>query len=144
MKHPSKHSSWWRRLEDVFYLHLPETSSRRLDQEQYIRLGHKSSRRLQDGFPRLFQEVLQKRLLGIFKTSCQDFFTRLANTSSKHPQNVFKTLSRHLKDVLQRCLQDVFKPYHQKLKHVSESCCKDGYLQKDLPRSHSEKFMVSV
>ena len=111
---PSKHSSWWRRLEDVFRLrlqkkssrrlqnvliktnifalviHLQKTSSRRLGQDQYIRLGHTPSRRLQD--------VLQKRLQDIFKTSCK---------------NVLKTSSRRRQDVLQRCLPDVFKKYHQ-------------------------------
>ena len=42
-------------------LGLQKTSSRRLGQDQYIRLGYTSSRRLQD--------VLQKRLQDIFKTS---------------------------------------------------------------------------
>ena len=72
--HPSKHSSWWRRLQDVLIktnmfalaLRLQKTSSRRLGQDQYIRLGYTSSRRLQD--------VLQKRLQDIFKTSCKDIF----------------------------------------------------------------------
>ena len=92
---PSKHSSGWRRLEDVFRLRLPKTSSRRLQdvliktnmftlalclqktssrrlgEDQYIRLGYTSSRRLQD----------------VFKTS------------SRHLQDVFKTSSRHLQDV---------------------------------------------
>ena len=40
---PSKHSSWWRRLEDVFCLNLQKTSSRRLDQDEYIHLNHTSS-----------------------------------------------------------------------------------------------------
>ena len=107
--HPSKHSSWWRRLEDVLIktnmfalaLRLQKTSSRRLGQDQYIRLGYTSSRRLQD--------VLQKRLQDIFKTSSR----RLAKTSSRHLQDVFKTFWRRLQDVLQRYLQDVFKTYHQ-------------------------------
>ena len=38
----SKHSSWWRRLEDVFRLRLQKASSRRL-QDEYIRLTHTSS-----------------------------------------------------------------------------------------------------
>ena len=45
---PSKHSSWWRRLEDVLRLHLQKTSSRRLGQDKYICLTHTSSGRLED------------------------------------------------------------------------------------------------
>ena len=106
----SKHSSWWRRLEDVFclrlqktsarrldqdeYIHLThtlqKTSSRRLDQDQYIRLGHTSSRRLQDVFKISCQDV--------FKTSCKNVF----KTFSKLLQDVFKVSSRHFQDVLLR------------------------------------------
>ena len=53
---PTKHSSWWRRLQDVLIktnifalvISLQKTSSRRLGQDQYICLGHTSSRRLQE------------------------------------------------------------------------------------------------
>ena len=69
---PSKHSSWrrrleavfwrrkakanilvlietsWRRLQDVFWRWRQKMSSRRLRQDHYIRLGHTSSRRFQD------------------------------------------------------------------------------------------------
>ena len=34
-------------------------------------------------------------------------YIRLGHTSSRHHQDVFKMPSRHLQDVLQRCLQDV-------------------------------------
>ena len=37
----------------------------------------------------------------------QDHYIRLGHTSSKPLEHVFKTSSRHLQDVLQRCLQDV-------------------------------------
>ena len=40
---PSKHSSWWRCLEDVFRLRLQKTSSKRLDQDEYVRLSLTSS-----------------------------------------------------------------------------------------------------
>ena len=108
---PSKHSSWWRRLEDVFCLRLQKTSSRRLDQDeyvrlsltssedvfktssrrlgqdQYIRLGYTSSRRLQDVF-----KTSSRPLQGVFKTSSrrldQDEYVRLSLTSS---EDVFKT-----------------------------------------------------
>ena len=101
---PSKRSSWWRRLEDVLKtsfvfvfrrrlqdvliktnmfalaLRLQKTSSRRLGQDQYIRLGYTSSRRLQD--------VLQKGLQDIFKTSSRRLQDAL--------KNVFKTSSRRI------------------------------------------------
>ena len=127
---PSKHSSWWRRLEDAFRLRLQETSSRRLDQDEYVRLGLTSSRHL-----------------------CQDQYIRLGHTSSrrfedvlqKRLQDIFKTFWRRFEDVLQRYLQDVFKTYHQvtvlvntslrSIQHVSETFfSKDDYLQKNMPR----------
>ena len=37
----------------------------------------------------------------------QDHYIRLGHTSSKLLEHVFKTSSRHLQHVLQRCLQDV-------------------------------------
>ena len=49
--------------------------------------------------------VLVIRLQDLFKT----FSRRLQDVLSRPLQNVFKTSSRHLKDVLQRCLQDLFK-----------------------------------
>ena len=106
---PSKHSmkTSWRRLEtfivfrkclqdvliktNIFALviRLQKRSSRGLDQDQYICLGQASSRRLQD----------------FFKTSSRS----LAMTSSRRFQDVFsksrkKKSSRHLQDVLPRCL----------------------------------------
>ena len=102
---PSKHSSWWRRLEDVFCLRLQKTSSRRLQDVLIktnmfalaLRLQKTSSRRLgQDQYIRLGY------------TSSR----RLAKTSSRHLQDVFKTSSRRLRHVLKkssRCLQDIFK-----------------------------------
>ena len=55
---PTKHSSWWRRLQDV----LIKTNIFAL----VIRLQKTSSRR--------FKGVLQKRLQDIFKTSCKVIF----------------------------------------------------------------------
>ena len=164
MKHPSKHSSWWRRLEDVFRfrlqktssrrlqdvliktnmfalaLRLQKTSSRRLDQDQYIRLGHTSSRRLQDVF-----KTSSRRLQDVFKTS------------SRHLQDVFKTSSRRLQDVLQRYLQDVFKTYHQVKLFLLTRLWKafNTFLRLSSPKTiiyraicpgntTSDKFMVSV
>ena len=90
-----------RRLEDVFCLRLQDVlvkantfalvirlqkkSSRLLGQDQYIRLDHTPSRRLQD----------------ICKTSCINVF--------RHLQDVFKTSSGYLQDLLPRCFQDVLQ-----------------------------------
>ena len=120
-RHPNKHLYWWRRLEDVFRLHLQKTSSRRLDQDGYGGLSLTSledvlvkinifilairlqdvlktcSRRLQDILSRRLQDVLQKRLQDVLKTSSrrlQDIF----KTSSKRFQDFFKKSSRRLQD----------------------------------------------
>ena len=100
---PSKHSSWWRRLEDVFRLRLQKTSSRRL-QEVLIKTNMFAlALRLQKtSWSRPIYLPWSSRPL-------QDVF----KTSSKRLQGVFKTSSRHLQDILQRYLQDVFKAYHQ-------------------------------
>ena len=90
----SKYSSWWRPLKDVFRFRLQKTSSRRLQDFlmktniflSTIRLQKTSSRRLD-----------------------QNQYIRLAHTSSRRFQDVFKTSSRHLQDVLPRRLQNVFK-----------------------------------
>ena len=82
---------------------LQKTSSIRLDRDQYIRLGHTSSR--------LYQNVLQKRLQDLFKTSSRhskDLWKRcLAKTSArplqellqKRLQGIFNKSSRHFEDV---------------------------------------------
>ena len=57
-------------------IRLQNTNSRRPDQDEYICLGHTSLRRLQD--------VLQKLLQDIFKTSSR----RIANMSSRYLQDV--------------------------------------------------------
>ena len=143
----SKHSFWWRRLEDVFRLRLQKMSSRRLDQDEYIRLSHTSSRRLQgvliktnifalairlqDAFKRL-QDALPRRLQNFFKTSSR----RLAKMSSRYLQDVFKTSSRYLQDVFKtswklltktslRRLQDVCKTFWIRLQDVLQRCLQD-------------------
>ena len=89
---PSKYLSWWRRLNDVFRLHLrrrlqdilikmkifalllclQKTSSGRVDQDQYIPFGQTPSRRLQDTFQtswRHLQDGFPRLLQGFFMTS---------------------------------------------------------------------------
>ena len=103
--YPSKHSSWWGRLEDVLKTSFVFVFRRRLDQDECICLSHSSS---EDVFKIL---VLAIRLQDVFKT----FF--VFKISSRRLQNVFrtsaKTSSRHLQDVLRGYLQDVLKTYHQ-------------------------------
>ena len=166
---PSKYSSWWRRLEDVFRLRLQKTSSRRFDQDEYIRLSltssedvfKTSSRRLgQDQYIRLGY-TSSRRLQDVFKTSSR----RLAKTSSRHLQDVFKTFWRRLQNVFKtswktssRHLQDVFKTYHQVklflLTRLWEAF--NTFLRRSFPKTviysrgiclgntTSDKFMVSV
>ena len=85
---PSKHSSWWRRLEDVFKTSFVFVFRRRLDQDEYFRLSltssEESSRRLQDVLVKTNIFVLAIRLQDVFKTSSRRF------------EDVFKTSSRRL------------------------------------------------
>ena len=98
---PSKRSSWWRRLQDVFCLRLQKTSSSRRIYSPYLYVFKTPwSRPVYSSWSYL-EDVLQKRLHDIFETSSRRF------------EDVFKTSSRRLQDVLQKCLQDVFKTYHQ-------------------------------
>ena len=120
----SKHSPWWRRLEDVFRLHLQKTysrhfqdvliktnifasliclqktSSRRLDQDKYICLGHTSSRLLKTS-PRRLQVVLK--------------------TSSRHLRDVFKTFWRLLQDVFKTSPKRLGKMSSRRFQDVSSS-----------------------
>ena len=106
---PSKHSSWWRRLEDVLRLHLQKTSSRRFDQDEYIGLTHTSS-----------EDVLIKTNVFVLVIGLQDVLPR-------HLQNVFKTSSRHLQDVLLRPFQDVFKMFSRRLAKTSSRRFEDVF-----------------
>ena len=110
---PSKHLSWWRRLENVFRLHLQKTSwSRRI----YSPYSYVFRRRLQDVLIKINIFVLVIRLQDVFKASSRrltkTFSRSLQNVFRTSCKNVFKTSSRRLQDVLQRCLQDLFKMYH--------------------------------
>ena len=103
--YPSKHSSWWRRLQEV----LIKTNMFTLT----LRLQKTSSRRLEDVLVKtnifVLAIVLPRRLQGVFKTSSR----RLAKTSSRHLQDVFKTFWRRL--------QKVFKTSSRRLQDVSSS-----------------------
>ena len=91
---PSKHSSWWRRLEDVLKTSFVFVFRRRLDQDEYVRLSLTSS-----------EDVLVKTNIFVLAICLQDVF----KTSSRHLQDVFKTSSRRLAKMSTRRFQDVFK-----------------------------------
>ena len=110
---PSKHSSWWRRLEDE-YIRVTHTSSVDVfktssSRQIYSPYSYVFRRRLQDVFKTSWSRPLYLSWPYVFKTSSRRF-KDVFKTSCK---NVFKTSSRRLQDVLQRSLQDVFKTYHQ-------------------------------
>ena len=126
---PSKHSSWWRRLEDV--LKAPFVFVFR--------------RRLQDVFKTSCSRAIYSSWPYVFKTSSRRF------------QDIFKTSSRHFQDVLQRYLQDVFKTYHQ-VKLFLLTCLWEAFntfMRRSFPKAiiyrgicpgntTSDKFIVSV
>ena len=103
-KHPSKHSSWWRRLsssssEDVLIKTNMFALALRLQKTSSKRLGHTSSRCFQDVLPRCFQDVLQKRLQDVFKKYYQVKVFLVTQF-----QDIFETYSKRFWDVLLRRL----------------------------------------
>ena len=92
--HPSKHSSWWRRLQDV----LIKTNM------------FASALRLQDVFKTSWSRPIYSSWLYVFKTSSrrlekclQDIF----KTSSRLFEDVFKTSPRRLTKISSTSFQDV-------------------------------------
>ena len=89
---PSKHSSWWRRTEDVL-----KTSWRRL--QCNIFLSSKTSwRRLEDIITRRLANTSWRRLENVFKMPCKTSWRRLEDV-----------LGRRIADTSWRRLEDVFK-----------------------------------
>ena len=95
---PSKHSSWWRHLEDVLKTSFVFVFRRRLHQDYYDRLSLTSSEYV---FKTSWSRPIYSSWPYVFKTSSRRF------------EDVFKMSSRHLQDFQQRYLQDVFKAYRQ-------------------------------
>ena len=79
---PSKHSSWWRCLEDVLKTSFVFVFRRRLQKTSWSRPIYSSWSCVFKNSSRRFEDV--------FKTSSR----HLAKTSSKCLQDVFKTFSR--------------------------------------------------
>ena len=145
----SKHSSWWRPLENVFRLRLQKTSWSRPLYSPYsyvfrrcLHLKTSWSRPVYLPWPyvfktssRRFQDVLKTPWKKVFKTSSR-YLQDVFNTSSEHPQDV---LLRRLQDVFNMSCKDVFKTFSRRT--IRLNC---------LPRSRiclghiSEKFMSSA
>ena len=89
---------------------------------------------------RHLQDALPRHLPDVFKTSSR----RIVKTSSRYLQDVLKTSCKGIFKMFSRriiklncCCEQVFEMYLTRFK----TYCKDGYLQKDLPRSHfSENY----
>ena len=109
-KLPSKHSSWWRHLEDVL-----KTS--------FVFVFR---RRLQDIFKTSYQDVFKtssKRLQHVFQKRLQDVLPRrLPKTSSRHLQDVLKTFSRRLPDIFKTSCKDVFETFSRLIIKLCCSC----------------------
>ena len=85
-------------------------------------------------FRRRLQDVLIKTniftiLIRLQKTSSrrldQDQYIRLGHMSSRRLQDVFKTSSKHLQDVLEKRLQDIFKTSSRRLANTSSRRLQD-------------------
>ena len=107
---PSKHSSWWRRFEDVLKTSSVFVFRRRLQDifktswsrsiySSWPYVFKTSSRRFQDLFKtssRRLAKMSSRRFPDVFKMSCKNVF----KTSSRRFESVFKTSSRRFQDVL--------------------------------------------
>ena len=170
--HPSKYSSWWRRLKDVLKTSFVFVFKRRLQDVLMETDIFLLIIRLQDVLVKTNIFVLSfkrsckndfktssRRLQDLFKTSCQYFFKtssrRLANTFWRHLHDILKTSSKHPQDVFLRRLQDVFKTYHQvklflltnlwEVFNMFVRCTAKTIVYRRIHLGHtSEKFMVTV
>ena len=88
----------------------------------------------------VFRLVSRRRLQdALIKTNIFVLAIRLQDVLQKRLQDVFRTSYRHLQYVLQRCLQDISKTYHQVKLPISNCLPRSS-----ICLGHtSEKFMVS-
>ena len=100
---------------------------------------------IEDVFRLRLQDVLIITNIFALTIHLQETYQDVFKTFSRHLQDILekrlqdKKSSRRLQDLLQRYPQDIFKTYHQVklfLLTVFEKYCKDSYLQNDLSRSH--------
>ena len=114
-RQPNKHSSWWKRLEDVFCLHLQKTF-----------LKTTWLRRIYSSWSCVFK-TSSRRLEDVFKT----FSRCTAKFSSRHLQDAFKIYYR-VKLFLLAHLQDVFKTYSTRFWDVlRRRLSKEKFISKD-------------
>ena len=106
--------------EDIFHLHLQKTSWRRVNQDQYIHLSHTSS---EDVLVKTNIFVSVIRLQDVFKT----FSRRVQDVLPRRFEDIFKTSSRHLQDISLRRLQDAFKPSSKRLQDVLQRYLRDVF-----------------
>ena len=145
----SKHSSWWRRLEDVLKTLSSSSSEDEFktswSKRMYSPNSYAFRRRLQDVLIKTniivlvirLQDVFKtfsRRLQDVFKTSCQDIFKtssrRLQDVLQKRLQDIFKTSSRRFQDVFEtssRLIQDVLKTSSRRLQDVLQRCLQDVF-----------------
>ena len=57
----------------------------------------------------------------------QDQYIRFGHTPSRCLQNVFKTFSRRLQDVLQNRLQEILKTFPRRLQDIFKTSCQDVF-----------------
>ena len=143
---PSKHLSWWRRIEDVFRLRLQKTFSRRLQdvlsRGKYSSNSYVFTRRLQDGFktswsrPRRLQDIFKnysRCFEYIFKTSSR----RFAKISSRRFQDVSWSYFTFFVNTFWKCLWDIFKTFLR--------CTAKKVIHRRICLDYTcEKFRVSV
>ena len=137
---PSKHSFWWRRLQDVLKMSFVFVFRRHLQgvfETSWLRRTY---------WP--YSYIFKRRLQDAWSRSIYSSWSYVFKTSSRHLQDVFKTSSRRLQDVLQRCLQYLFKTYHR-VKLLWLIRFQDVFETFPIYRRiclgcTSEKFMISV
>ena len=83
-----------------------------------IRLQKTSSRRLQDVLVKTNIFVLAIRLQDVFKT----FSRRLQDVLQKRLQDIFKTSSRRFEDIFKTSWKDIFKTFSRRIIKLNCSC----------------------
>ena len=104
-----------------------KTSSRRLHQDEYNRHTplEDVTRSLQDVLVKTNIFVLAIHLQEVFKT----FSRHLQDVLQKYFLDIFKTSRRHLEDVLQKCFQDMSRTTSRRFEDVFKTSSRKTYHQ---------------
>ena len=119
--YPTKHSSWWSRLQDVFKTSFVFVFRRRLEDVLVKTNIFVLVIRLQDVFKTSSRNIHNifktcwRRLQDIFKTPCQDVL-------QKRFQDIFETFSRHFEGVFKTSWKDIFKMFSRRIIKLNCSC----------------------